>query len=180
MEAPKSFLTFLILASFILTGARCGRKPDIGSLREENKEESFEGKEEKISVDSADASGAKFVVPKSGLYKITFVSGAYRHLPEDNENWPKYGGWRTRVHFYVNRPIEWGAPDEWGSHPINSDYAIGSDKHYSTPQKSETAEKGSSIKLHLDKDNYVTAIISDGSDYYFDNYGTLQLSIIGP
>lgn len=61
-----------------------------------------------LKVDSTNPEGTRFIAPESGSYEITIVGGAYRYLPEEDPNWAVYGGWRTVIGLYINRPVEWG------------------------------------------------------------------------
>ena len=132
-----------------------------------------------LEIDSTNPEGVKFVAPGSGSYKITIVGGAYCYLSEEEEAWPIYGGWLTMLSLYINRPVEWGAPDEWGQHAINSDNIIGLEERYPTFAEAEATGQGLSVTVDLDKNGYVIVIVSDGSDYYFDNSGTITIRIVG-
>jgi len=132
-----------------------------------------------LEVDSTNPEGVKFIAPGSGSYEITIVGGATCHLPETDPNWSIYGGWRTGVVLYINKPVEWGEPTEWGPQPINFDYAIGSAEHYPTIKEAEAAGQGSSVTVPLDKDNYIIALEHDHIDYYYDNSGTITIRIAG-
>lgn len=130
-----------------------------------------------IEVDSSNPEGVKFIAPASGSYEITIIGGSYCYLPQDDPDWPVYGGWRTMLHIYINKPVEWGEPGEWGSSPVNFDSTIGPDKSASTVTEAESAGKGSSMTVQLDKGDYVILLVYDGSDYYFDNSGTVRVRI---
>jgi len=133
-----------------------------------------------LEIDSTNPEGVKFVAPENGSYKITIVGGAYCYLSEEEEAWSIYGGWLTMLSLYINRPVEWGAPDEWGQHPINSDNIIGSEERYPTFAEAEATGQGMIVTVDLDKNGYVIVIVSDGSDYYFDNSGIVKICITGP
>ncbi len=133
-----------------------------------------------LGVDSVNPEGVKFIAPESGLYKMTILGGAYCFLSEDEEDWAIYGGWRTMLYLYINREVKWGAPDEWGLHPINPDNAIGPDQNYPTTAEAETAGQDTVVMIDLDKGGYVIALVSDGSDYYSDNSGIVEIRISGP
>lgn len=130
-----------------------------------------------VEVDSSNPEGVKFVAPESDLYEITIIGGAYCYLPQDDPNWTVYGGWRTMIHLYINKPVKWGEPGEWGSSPINFDNTIGSEKSTPTVSEAETTGKGSSVTVQLDKGEYIILLVYDGSDYYFDNSGTVKIRI---
>jgi hypothetical protein len=130
-----------------------------------------------LNVDSSDADGAKFVASESGFYKISVVGGAYCYMAEDE---PEFQGWRTRIELYLNKPVEWGDPGEWGAHPINQDAAIGTVEYYTTYAEAQAAGQGSSATSYLERNDYVIAIVFDGSDYYSDNSGMVKTSIKGP
>ena len=152
-------LILLMLTSFLLTGCF-----GIAYVKE-------------VEVDSANPEGVKFVAPESGLYEITIIGGAYSYLPQDDPNWTVYGGWRTMLHLYINKPVEWGEPGEWGSSPINFDNTIGLEKSTPTVSKAEATGKGSSVTVQLDKGEYIIILVYDGLDYYFDNSGTVKVQI---
>ena len=133
-----------------------------------------------IEVDSTNPEGVKFVAPESGSYEITIVGGAYCYLPQEDPNWSVYGGWRTMLHLYINKPVEWGESSEWGLSPVNFDNIIGPDKSIPTVAEAEVTGKGSSVTVHLDKGEYIIILVYDGSDYYFDNSGTVSVHITGP
>jgi len=130
-----------------------------------------------VEVDSTNPDGVKFIAPESGSYKITIVGGAYCHLPEDEPNWALYGGWKTLLHMYINKPVERGDPGEWGLRPINFDNIIGPAEAMPSISEAETAGKDSSITVKLDKGEYIILLVYDGSDYYFDNSGTVKVRI---
>ena len=152
-------LTVLMFTSFFLTGCF-----GIAYVKE-------------VEVDSTNPEGVKFVAPESGTYKITIIGGSYCYLPQDDPNWTVYGGWRTRLHLYINKPVEWGESGEWGSSPINFDNTIGPDESTPTVSEAETAGEGSSVTVQLDKDEYIIILVYDGSDYYFDNSGIVNVCI---
>ena len=133
-----------------------------------------------LEVNSTNPEGVKFVAPQSGSYKITIVGGAFCYLPQDVKEWAMYGGWLTELNLYINRPVEWGAPDEWGQHPVNSDGTVGSEERYATFAEAEATGQGLSVTVDLDKDGYVIVLVSDGSDFYIDNIGTVKIRITGP
>lgn len=138
------------------------------------------GEEIELSIDSLNAGGVKFIAPETGSYTLTIVGGAFCNLPETDVNWPKYGGWHTTVILYINKPVEWGDPDvQFGPQPINFDYELGSDERYPTFAEAETAGRGLSLTVHLDKNDYIIALKSDRLDYYYDNSGIVRIRITG-
>ncbi len=132
---------------------------------------------EEIEVDSANPEGVKFIAPVSGLYEIAITGGSYCYLPPDEEDWSVYGGWRTMLHMYINKPIEWGEPGEWGPSPINFDDTVGPDKSAPTIAKAETIGEESSVNVQLDEGGYIILLVYDGLDYYSDNSGTVRVKI---
>lgn len=139
--------------------------------------------EVELEVDSTSPEGVKFVAPGSGSYEVTIVGGATSHLPETDPNWAKYGGWRTRLVLYVNKPVEWGGPQlgdpQWGVEPINFDHKLGSDERYSTIEEAEAVGQGASVTVDLDKNDYIIALEHDHLDYYSDNSGIITIRIAG-
>jgi len=133
-----------------------------------------------LEVDSTNPEGTRFVAPENGSYEITIVGGASIHLPKTDPNWPIYGGWRTRLVLYINKPVEWGNPTEWGPQPINFDYKLGSDETYPAPAEAEAANQDASVTVHLDEGDYIIALESDEQDYYYDNSGIITIRITGP
>jgi len=138
--------------------------------------------EVELEVDSTNPEGVKFIAPESGSYTLTIVGGAYHYWGIVD---PAQGfkGWRTLIDLYINRPIDWGIPDEWGLHPVNSDRTIGLGDYYSTFQEAQAAGWGSSLVIHLDKNDYIITIVSmieSDPDYYFDNTGAVKIRISGP
>ena len=133
-----------------------------------------------LEVDSTSSEGVKFVTPENGLYEITVVGGASIHLPETDPNWLIYGGWRTRLVLYINKPVEWGNPTEWGPLPINFDYELGLDETYLTHAEAEVANQGANVTVYLDEGDYIIALESDEQDYYYDNNGIITIRITGP
>ena len=136
-----------------------------------------------LEVDSTNPEGVKFVAPGSGSYEITIVRGATSHLPETDPSWAKYGGWRTWIILYINKPVEWGGPllgdPQWGIESINFDDALGVDEYYPTIEEVEAAGQDSSVTINLDKDDYIIALEHDHLDYYSDNSGTITIRIVG-
>lgn len=139
--------------------------------------------EVELDVDSINPEGVKFVAPGSGSYEITIVGGATSHLPETDQNWAKYGGWRTVVILYINKPVEWGGPvlgdPQFGVEPINFDEVLGSKGYYPTIEEAEATGQGSSVTVPLDKDDYIIVLEHDHLDYYSDNSGTITIRITG-
>jgi len=80
--------------------------------------------------------------------------------------------------------VEWGGPQlgdpQWGIEPINFDEALGLDERHPTIDEVEAAGQGSSVTVHLDKDDYIIALEHDHLDYYSDNSGTIKIRITGP
>ena len=133
-----------------------------------------------LSIDSCDAEGVNFTAPETGEYTLTFTGGASSHLPETDVNWPKYGGWWTRIIIYINKPIEWGEGDNteiYGLVPVNYDHLLGSDDKYPTYEEAETAGQGLNLTIDLNKNDYIIVLEHDHSDYYFDNSGILKIEI---
>jgi len=139
--------------------------------------------EVELDVDSTNPEGVKFVAPQSGSYEITIVRGATSHLLETDPNWAKYGGWRTCVVLYINKPVEWGGPQlgepQFGVEPINFDQGLGSEVYCPTIEEAEAAGQGSSTTVHLGRNDYIIALEHDHLDYYADNRGTITLRIVG-
>lgn len=166
-------ITFLLLVSLILSGISCGEGGETELME-------LGGRElvkQQIEVNSTDVQGVKFVAPENGTYEVSIIDGAYCYLPEDDENWPLYGGYTNGVVLYINRPVEWGAEDEWGKHPADPDQILGPEERYASVEEAILAGQGSSVSFHLNKGDYFIAIVSDGTDYYFDNYGTVKIEI---
>ena len=132
-----------------------------------------------LEVDSTNSEGVRFVAPETGSYTLTFIEGAYNYWETDD---PAVGflGWRTRIDLYINRPVDWGGRDEWGPHPTNSDDGVGPIEYSPTWEDAEAAGQGSSVSVLLNKNDYVIMIVSDASDYYYDNSGTVKIRITGP
>ena len=132
-----------------------------------------------LEIESTNPEGTKFVAPESGSYKLTIIEGAYTYWETRD---PEVGflGWRTLIGLYKNRPAEWGAPDEWGLHPINPDNIVGLVDYHPTFGEAEAAGRGSSITVHLAKNDYIIIGVADGSDWYHDNSGSIRLRITGP
>jgi len=136
--------------------------------------------EVQFEVDSSDYHGVRFVAPESGIYEVSVAGGAYCYVPPGSPAWPTFGGWRTGLVLYVNRPVEWGQPDRWGVHPISPDHGIGSSQPCSSQAEAEAAGQGLSVKVNLEKGDYLIALVSDGSEYYFDNCGVVRICVTGP
>jgi hypothetical protein len=138
--------------------------------------------EVELEVDATNPEGVRFVAPGDGSYEITIISGATCHILETDPNWSEYGGWRTSVALYVNKPIEWGEPEEnvqYGLVPVNFDYRLGEGKYVPTIEEAEATGIGSSVTLDLAKNDYIIALEHDHFDYYYDNSGTITLLITG-
>lgn len=138
--------------------------------------------EMEIEVYATNPDGARFVAPGDGSYEITIISGATCHILETSPNWSKYGGWRTSVILYINKPIEWGEPEEniqYGLVPVNFDYRLGEGKYVPTIEEAEATGIGSSVTLDLAKNDYVIVLEHDHLEYYYDNSGTITLLITG-
>lgn len=133
-----------------------------------------------LAVDSTSPGGTRFVAPESGTYTITITGGAFCYLPQAGQNWGQYGGWSTLLHLCTNQPVKWGARDQWGQHPINTDGTVGVGARQATVAQGEAAGKGARVKVDLEKGGYITLLVSDGSDYYSDNSGTVKVRVTGP
>jgi surface antigen len=131
-----------------------------------------------LKVDSTNPQGVKFVAPENGSYEITISGGAWVHLPVTDPNWSIYGGWQSWLVIYKNKPVEWGNPTTWGKQPTNFDYELGSEKSYSSQAEAIAANQGTSIKILLNKGEYVIALESDHQGYYYDNNGIVTIRII--
>jgi hypothetical protein len=138
--------------------------------------------EVELVVDATNPEGVRFVAPGDGSYEITIISGATCHILETDPNWSEYGGWRTSVVLYINKPIEWGEPEEniqYGLVPVNFDYRLGEGKYVPTIEEAEATGIGSSVTLDLAKNDYIIALEHDHFDYFYDNSGTITLLITG-
>jgi len=130
-----------------------------------------------IEVDSTNYEGTKFVAPSDGSYEIAIIGGSYCYLPQYDPDWEVYGGWRTMLHMYINKPVEWSKSGKWGPNPINSDGTIGPDKYAPDPSTAETNGKDSSKTIQLNKGEYIIFLVHDGRYYYYDNKGTVKVRI---
>lgn len=76
-----------------------------------------------INVPGTAQAGEVFVVPETGRYRFDYNSGAYAVWPQDH---PNANRWRTLIHIYQNRPIEWGyRPGVDVEEPVNPEDFIG-------------------------------------------------------
>ncbi len=125
-----------------------------------------------LNILSTSMEGSKFTASTEGLYKITIVGGAFTY----SIYWDTIL-WKCNFALYINKPVQWGAADQWGLHPINWDMGVGVPGNYLTFNEAEAAGLSKSGLVHLNKDEYIIAIISDGSNYYHDNSGMINVSI---
>ncbi len=131
----------------------------------------------KLDVIASSTAGVKFVAPESGTYTLTIVSGAFCYLPQQAGQSSPYDGWLTQIQFYKNKPVKWGAPDEWGKHPIGADGSVGNGDHQANKAQAAAAGKGASTTVELQKGQSITFLVSDGSDWYSDNEGSVKIGI---
>lgn len=134
----------------------------------------------RLEVDSTNKTGAKFVAPADGTYKIAIAGGAFCYLPQDSDSWALFGGWATGLLVYENQPVKWGAVDKWGKHPVDATTTVGLGDHSPTVAAAEAAAKGSSVTIDLKKGDYIMLVVSDGYDYYSDNSGIVTVRVTGP
>lgn len=129
-----------------------------------------------LDVTASSTAGVTFVAPESGTYTLTLLSGAFCYLPQQPGQSSPYDGWLTQVQFY-KKAVKWGAPDEWGKHPIDADGSVGNGDHLPTRAQAEAAGKGACATVELEKGQSLTFLVSDGSDWYGDNEGSVKVGI---
>jgi len=126
-----------------------------------------------IRVPGYAENGFTFNCKIDGRYVITIDSGAYSGWPSDDH--PGYNGWRTRIHIYKNRSVEWGSRADF-IEPVRPDYAIG---QWEKPSKNEaeSAALGMNITVDLQSGDYLIFMPIDEQDSYSDNRGEVVLNI---
>jgi len=129
-----------------------------------------------LDVHSTSMTGTTFTAPETGTYHFTIVSGAFCYLPLGPGETSPYGGWLTQIQIYT-KTVPWGAPDQWGQHPLKPDAAVGGGQHHPTSTEAATAGKGKTTALTIKKGTRLTLLVSDGSNYYGDNQGTVRVRI---
>ncbi|NUN93402.1 MAG: hypothetical protein HUU04_06445 [Verrucomicrobiae bacterium] len=133
--------------------------------------------ETQVAVDAKSMTPARFVAPESGVYRLTIRSGAFRYLPEGQKPPSPYDGWLTKVEVFKNKPVAWGAPDEWGKHPVGADGSVGVDDRLPTRAQAEAAAREAAFTVELEKGQELLFLVSDGSDWYGDNVGSVTIGI---
>lgn len=159
---------FLPLFAFALTG--------VAFAGEDASRDSVIRVDAKVEVTASSMSGVKFVAPEAGTYKLTVLSGAFCYLPQQPGQSSPYDGWLTQVQFY-KKTVKWGAPDEWGTHPIDADGSVGNGDHQKNKAQAEVAGRGASATVELEKGQCLILLVSDGSDWYGDNEGSVKVGI---
>lgn len=130
----------------------------------------------KVEVGASSMSGAKFVAPESGTYRLKILSGAFCYLPQQPGQSSPYDGWLTQVQFYT-KAVSWGSPDEWGKHPVGAAGSLGDGSHQSSRAAAAAAGLGASATVQLEKGQTLTLLVSDGSEWYGDNEGSVKVGI---
>lgn len=133
--------------------------------------------ETQVVVDAKSMTPARFVAPENGVYRLTIRAGAFRYLPEGQKPPSPYDGWLTKVEVFKNKPVAWGAPDEWGKHPVGADGSVGVDDRLPTRTQAEAAGREAAFTVELEKGQELLFLVSDGSDWYGDNVGSVTVGI---
>jgi hypothetical protein len=127
-----------------------------------------------ILVPATSPYGAKFAAPVTGVYRLQFVDGAF-------SSWPSNGPWRTIIHIYKNRPIQWGWriwQDKRFYEPINPDISIGSFQDYlSAEQAANGAKRSSPVEVSLNAESWLAFVYIDEQGAYADNRGSATLQV---
>ena len=168
MKTMSRFASLVSFFSFALAGvALAGDDSTTGSVVRVDTQ---------IEVTASSQVGAKFVAPETGTYTLTLLSGAFCYLPQQPGQSSPYDGWLTQVQFY-KKAVKWGAPDEWGKHPVGPDGSVGNSDHQANKAQAAAAGKGACATAELEKGQTITFLVSDGSDWYGDNEGSVQVGI---
>jgi PKD repeat protein len=117
--------------------------------------------------------GTTFKADVAGLYKFTITGGAYEDCPPDCQiSYDSQENWRTILHLFKNRDIDWG-----NNVPTNSDFVIGDGNEQLTPELAEQIGIGSNISIYLKANDYINLIASDCRYCYGDNLGGINISV---
>jgi hypothetical protein len=128
--------------------------------------------------------GIKYTASLSGIYRVTYISGAARgpdKTPSGDcgyctPNWPC---WTNQIYIYKNRDVSWGPSDRPSiCQPIPSspDYSFGDGAHYSL-QESEMAAQGHFFDVSLNSGDWLVFTVVDFKNSYETNLGGMRINI---
>jgi hypothetical protein len=131
-------------------------------------------KTQTINLLGSQEGGLRFSAPSNGTYSVQVTYGAF-------SSWPANGPWRTIIHIYKNRPIEWGWR-AWGdkrfNEPVNPDYPMGSFQDWpSEQQAASTARSISSLEIPIAAGDQLIFVYVDERGAYPGNRGSASIVI---
>ncbi len=131
---------------------------------------------ETISIEADDENGTTYPITQAGRYRFKIIGGALEVCPIGSIiSDPEFGGWKTEILIYKNRPIEW----EHGSigDPIGYTDTIGSAEYQTTEAIAVENTTERSWDAYLRVDTYVLLMANDSKGNFSDNSGTMDISI---
>jgi hypothetical protein len=135
---------------------------------------------EVISVWSTDDGGVEVPISQSGMYEISYLSGAYTPWP--NEQAEGYRGWTNIIYIYINKPVTWGITEYGLPGPVSYDRYLGPGGYYIDPDEAAGVALGERRTLRLDEGDFLTLVVLDEQERYEDNQGDIDVGIkyLGP
>jgi len=139
---------------------------------------------EEFYVPATTLGGIKYTVSSSGIYRVTYISGAARgpdKTPSGDcgyciPNWPC---WTNQIYIYKNRDVFWGPSDRPSTCqpiPASPDYSFGDGAHYSL-REAEIAAQGHFFDISLNNGDWLVFTIVDFKNSYETNLGGMTINI---
>ena len=118
-------------------------------------------------LDATDFQGASFVVPETGIYRFTIISGSYEICPQSSQpNSPELWGWRTGIYIYYGQGFY---------------YALGDWTFRTLPTEAEAVGVGMYRDIGFSANQSITLLIPDGEipfpENYWDNSGGVTILV---
>jgi hypothetical protein len=143
-----------------------------------------QGSAKELYVPSTALGGVKYIAASSGIYRVTYISGAARgpdvtpsgDCGHCNSGWQAC--WSNQIFIYQNREVYWGpaAYPECQAVPVSPDYSFGDGAHY-TLQESESEAQGHFFDVSLNTGDWLVFTIVDPKNSFDTNLGGMTIKI---
>ena len=158
MKTAAPVKVILLCVSLMMVGVSC-----------EDSSDGDGGFPRTLRVSANGSGGGIFTATEAGTYTFAITSGAYTL-------WTPSRNWYTQLFFYENRPIVWG-PLGASQYPRSEDGELGLKTSGLTQGEASTAAVGQGVTLTLAVDEYVTFLVPDTENLYYDNQGSVNLLV---